>query len=185
MINFNLLPANLPKPQDDGQANHLVGLHLPNIELPSTNGEIINVSLLKNWVVLYCYPMTGQPDVPLPKGWDEISGARGCTPQSCSYRDHYQELKQLNAEVFGISTQPTDYQREMVGRLHLPFNVLSDNLRFFQTALNLPTFEVQNMILLKRLTLIAHHGVIKKVHYPVFPSNTDAQWVIEFLTSTK
>jgi peroxiredoxin len=125
--------------------------------------------------------MTGQPNVPLPDGWDQIPGARGCTPQSCSFRDHYQELRSLGADVVGLSVQSTEYQQEMADRLHLPFSVLSDADYLFQQALRLPTFVAAGMTLLKRITLIANDGVIEAVHYPIFPSDSDPAWVIDYL----
>jgi peroxiredoxin len=125
--------------------------------------------------------MTGQPNVALPDGWDQIPGARGCTPQTCSFRDHYQELKALKAEVVGLSVQTTDYQKEMAQRLHLPFQVVSDVDFKFQKALNLPTFVAAGMTLLKRLTIISKAGKIVAVHYPIFPSDSDPSWVIDFL----
>ena len=126
MTNINQLPADLPIPQDDGSTNHLRGMKLPNVSLNATNGKTINLGEIKGKLVIYCYPMTGQPNVDLPDGWDQIPGARGCTPQSCSFRDHYQELQALGAEVVGLSVQTTEYQKEMVDRLHLPFLVVSD-----------------------------------------------------------
>lgn len=132
------LPESLPVPTDDGKASHLVGMKLPAVSLPSTSGGLVNLSLTVGWSVIYCYPMTGRPDMPLPDGWDEIPGARGCTPQSCAFRDHHAEIGKLGARVFGISTQTTDYQKEMVTRLHLPFEVLSDNALQFSTELSLP-----------------------------------------------
>ena len=146
---------------------------------------MVNLSQLPERLVIYCYPMTGQPNVPLPEGWDQIPGARGCTPQSCAYRDHYQELQALNADVFGLSVQSTDYQREMATRLHLPFPVLSDAQYQFQMALNLPMFEAAGMTLLKRVTLIANQGRIEAVHYPIFPSDSDPAWVLDYLKSRK
>jgi peroxiredoxin len=125
--------------------------------------------------------MTGQPNVALPDGWDQIPGARGCTPQTCSFRDHYQELKALKAEVVGLSVQTTDYQKEMAQRLHLPFQVVSDIDFKFQKALHLPTFVAAGMTLLKRLTIISKAGKIVAVHYPIFPSDSDPSWVIDFL----
>ena len=122
--------------------------------------------------------MTGKPGVPLPDGWDEIPGARGCTPQTCSYRDHHKELAALGADVFGLSTQASDYQKEMAERLHLPFLILSDEAFEVCESLNLPTFIVNQMRLIKRVTLIAVNGVIRYVHYPVFPSDSDASWVL-------
>lgn len=181
MTNLNQLPEDLPIPVDDGCASHLVGLRLPDIALQATNGELINLSKIEGTLVVYCYPMTGRPDVPLPDGWDKIPGARGCTPQSCSFRDHYQELKALGADVVGLSTQPTDYQQEMVSRLHLPFKVLSDSNFLFTNALSLPTFVAANQTLLKRITIISRDSVIQAVHYPVFPSDKDPEWVMSHL----
>ncbi len=181
MTNLNQLPSNLPVPLDDGLADHLIGMQLPNISLQSTNGTKIDLSQVEGRYVVYCYPRTGTPNTSLPEGWDQIPGARGCTPQSCAYRDHYQELKALGAEVFGLSTQTTEYQTEMVNRLHLPYPVLSDEHFEFQRALNLPTFEVAGMTLLKRLTMIVKDGDIEAVHYSVFPSDSDPAWVMNTL----
>jgi len=185
MTNLNQLPTDLPVPQDDGACNHLVGMPLPNVALLATDGSMVNLSQLAGRLVIYCYPMTGQPNVPLPEGWDQIPGARGCTPQSCAFRDHYQELQALNANVFGLSVQSTEYQREMATRLHLPFQVLSDEQYQFQKALNLPTFVAAGMTLLKRVTFISHQGRIEAVHYPIFPSDSDRAWVLDYLKSKK
>ena len=154
MTDINKLPENLPVPEDDGGSSHLIGTKIATIELRSTNGLKVDLGLIKGKVVIYCYPMTGRPDVPLPDGWNEIPGARGCTPQSCSYRDHYKEFQELGVEVYGLSTQTTDYQKEMVDRLSLPFNVLSDSQMELTQAINLPTFVVTGMVLLKRLTMV-------------------------------
>ena len=181
MTNLNKIPTNLPAPLDDGLADHLIGMKLPSLNLLATNGTKIDLSQVEGCLVLYCYPRSGTPNTSLPEGWDQIPGARGCTPQSCAYRDHYQEIKVLGAEVFGLSTQATAYQKEMVGRLHLPFPVLSDEQFEFQRALNLPTFKVAGMTLLKRLTMIIRDGEIEAVHYPVFPSDSDPAWVMERL----
>jgi len=183
MTNLNQLPTDLPIPQDDGSTNHLKGLKLPNLSLNASNGKAINLADIKGKLVVYCYPMTGQPNVGLPEGWDQIPGARGCTPQSCSFRDHYQELQELGAEVLALSVQSTEYQKEMVDRLHLPFQVVSDVNYQFQKVLNLPTFVAAGMKLLKRVTLIANNGVIEAVHYPIFPSDSDPSWVIDYLKS--
>ena len=183
MTNLNQLPTDLPVPQDDGACNHLVGMPLPNVALLATDGSMVNLSQLAGRLVIYCYPMTGQPNVPLPEGWDQIPGARGCTPQSCAFRDHYQELQALHANVFGLSVQSTEYQREMATRLHLPFQVLSDEQYQFQKALNLPTFVAAGMTLLKRVTFISHQGRIEAVHYPIFPSDSDPAWVLDYLKS--
>lgn len=183
MTNLNQLPGDLPIPQDDGAANHLVGMRLPAIALRATTSGQLNLAQIKGRLVIYCYPMTGQPNVALPEGWDQIPGARGCTPQSCSFRDHYQELRSLGAEVVGLSVQSTEYQQEMADRLHLPFQVLSDEDYQFQKALQLPTFVAAGMTLLKRITLIANDGVIEAVHYPIFPSDSDPAWVIHYLSN--
>ena len=181
MTNINELPTDLPIPQDDGAAHHLKGMKLPNVTLLATNGQMIDLGSIKQKLIIYCYPMTGQPNVALPEGWDQIPGARGCTPQSCAYRDHYQELQSLGAQVIGLSVQTTEYQKEMADRLHLPFPVVSDVRYQFQKALNIPTFISAGMTLLKRVTLIANNGVIEAVHYPIFPSDSDAAWVLEYL----
>jgi len=181
MTNYNQLPADLPIPQDDGATNHLKGMQLPAVSLSATNGETITLSEVRGKLVIYCYPMTGQPNVALPDGWDQIPGARGCTPQSCSFRDHYQELQALNAAVLGLSVQTTEYQKEMAERLHLPFPIVSDVNYQFQKALNMPTFVAAGVILLKRVTLIVNNGVIEAVHYPIFPSDSDPAWAINYL----
>ncbi|MEI7531157.1 MAG: peroxiredoxin [Betaproteobacteria bacterium] len=185
MTNLNQLPTDLPIPQDDGSTNHLKGMKLPNLSLKATNGKAINFVDIKGKLVIYCYPMTGQPNVALPDGWDQIPGARGCTPQSCSFRDHYQELQALGADVIGLSVQSTEYQKEMADRLHLPFPVVSDVNYQFQKALNMPTFVADGITLLKRVTLMVNNGVIDAVHYPIFPSDSDPAWVIDYLKSHK
>jgi peroxiredoxin len=181
MINLSQLPSDLPIPQDDGAAKHLKGMRIPKISLHATTGKKLNPGDIQGRLVIYCYPMTGQPNVALPEGWDQIPGARGCTPQSCSYRDHYQELSSLGVQVMGLSVQSHHYQLEMVDRLHLPFPVLSDENYQFQQALHLPTFTAAGMTLLKRITLIANDGLIEAVHYPIFPSDSDPAWVIHYL----
>src|SRR6202050_5598250 len=169
------LPADLPRPIDDGAAGHLVGVSMPKVLLCSTGGRIVDVSdLPAARTIIYCYPMTGVPGKPLPEGWDTIPGARGCTPQSCGFRDHFEEIKALGAEVFGLSTQKSDYQIEMAQRLQLPFPVLSDAELKFCSALRLPAFEVDGMTLVKRLTLAIRDGAIEKAFYPVFPPDRSA-----------
>ena len=176
------LPADLPSPIDDGAAQHLPGVAMPGIILPSTKGRAVDLSPLRaSRTVIYCYPMTGVPGKPLPEGWDMIPGARGCTPQACSFRDHYQELAEMGAEVYGLSTQTTEYQREMAERLHLPFEILSDVEFKLVDALRLPTFEVEGVRLVKRLTLVVRHGRIEHVFYPVFPPNESAGEVVGWL----
>ena len=177
------VPNHLPVPVDDGACDHLTGMRLPPVTLRSTAGRLVDMAGLAGRVVIYCYPRTGLPDADPPAGWDEIPGARGCTPQSCAFRDHYQELQALGAQVFGLSTQDTGYQREAAERLHLPFELLSDAALEFANHLRLPTFEVAGMILVKRLTRIARHGEIEKVFYPAFPPDKNAEDVISWLAS--
>ena len=183
--NLYQLPVNLPVPVDDGAARHLPGLPLPPIGLPSTSGDLVRLDdATISLAVVYCYPRTGRPDVNSPGGteqWNAIPGARGCTPQSCAYRDHYQELRGLGAAVYGLSTQPTDYQREAVSRLQLPFALLSDAAGEVSAALRLPWFEVDGVRLLKRLTLVIRHGYILHCVYPVFPPEKDAEAVISWI----
>ena len=181
MENLYELPESLPAPTDDGACDHVPGMRLPPVALPSTAGERVDLSGLSGRTVVYCYPRTGRPDEDLPQGWDEIPGARGCTPQSCAFRDHHAELQALGARVFGLSTQSTEYQREAASRLHLPFGLLSDEGLTFAGALGLPTFEVEGMTLIKRLTLIVDDGWIEKVFYPVFPPDENAEEIVGWL----
>jgi peroxiredoxin len=178
------LPPDIPAPQDDGAARHLTGTRLPDIALPATSGGSVNLARLKGRTVLYVYPRTGVPGVDPPPGWDQIQGARGCTPQSCGFRDHFAELKTLGvSHVFGLSTQDTAYQREAAERLHLPFPLLSDAELNFATALHLPMFMTAGMMLLSRMALVITGGVIVKVFYPVFPPDKNAAEVIAWLRS--
>jgi peroxiredoxin len=180
--NLYELPKNLPVPVDDGACRHLPGMELPSVPLLSTAGRVVDLSALTGATVVYCYPRTGRPDEEPLSGWDQIPGARGCTPQSCAFRDHYREVKVLGAEVFGLSTQPNTAQREAVERLHLPFELLSDENLDFANALRLPTFKVESMTLIKRLTLISAGGRIVKVFYPVFPPDKNAEEVLHWLS---
>jgi peroxiredoxin len=175
------LPEGIPIPTDDGAADHLPGMRIPSVPLISISGDTVDLSALSGKTVVYCYPMTGRPDRDPPQGWDEIPGARGCTPQSCSFRDHHAELRDLDARVFGLSTQDTEYQKEAAGRLHLPFQLLSDEKLAFAEALLLPAFEAEDMIVLKRLTLVIEDGRIEKVFYPVFPPSKNAEEVLAWL----
>jgi peroxiredoxin len=180
--NLYELPRDLPVPVDDGACDHLVGMRLPSVPLLSTAGRRVDLANLVGSTVVYCYPRTGRPDQEPPQGWNDIPGARGCTPQSCAFRDHYQTLQHLGARVFGLSTQDTDYQREAVERLHLAFELLSDAALALTRALRLPTFEVESMTLIKRLTLIIDDGRIVKVFYPVFPPDQNAAEVLDWLS---
>src|SRR5689334_17449150 len=184
--NPNVLPPNIPAPQDDGAADHLTGAALPDLALPATSCPAVNLAKLKGRTVVYIYPRTGVPGVANPDGWDEIPGARGCTPQSCSFRDHYAELKQLGvAQLFGLSTQNTAYQREAAERLHLPFAILSDEKLALTKTLRLPTFIAAGMTLLKRMAWVIDDARITKVFYPVFPPDKNAQEVIDWLRENR
>jgi peroxiredoxin len=176
------LPVDLPVPVDDGAADHLTGLALPDVALTTTDGSRVNLSRLSARTVVYIYPRTGRPGQAMPTGWNGIPGARGCTPQSCSFRDHFDELRALAVrQLYGLSTQDSDYQREAVERLHLPFAILSDADFALQRALRLPTFAVDGMVLLKRMALVIDDGTIGKVFYPVFPPDRSAAQVVAWL----
>ena len=183
--NLSELPKDLPAPVDDGAASRLQGTSLPDLALSSTDGGSVNFATLCGRNVLYIYPMTGRPGVPLPDGWDAIPGARGCTPQACSYRDHYAELKSLNTDVFGLSAQSPGYQKEARDRLHLPFRLLSDSSLRLKQLLRLPTFTAGEMELYKRLTMIVGNGRIMKVFYPVFPPDRNVNDVLSWLRSNR
>lgn len=176
--------SKLPAPEDDGAARHLSGIAIASIPLPATDGSTVDLAALKGRVVLYAYPRTGRPDAPNPEGWDLIPGARGCTPQSCSFRDHFAELKSLGVDhLFGLSTQDTVWQREAAERLHLPFPLLSDESLRLAAAMRFPLFQTNGMTLLKRMTLVIKDGVIEKVFYPVFPPDRNAAEVAEYLSA--
>jgi peroxiredoxin len=176
------LPENLPVPVDDGAAAHLAGRTLPDLDLAATDGNHVSLARLAGRSVVYAYPRTGEPGKPNPEGWDAIPGARGCTPQSCAFRDHFAELRNLGvAHVFGLSTQDNAYQREVAERLHLPFPLLSDEGLAFTKAAGLPTFETSGMVLLKRLTMVVDDGRVTMVFYPVFPPDRSANEVLDWL----
>lgn len=177
------LSANLPCPVDDGASDHLQGLAVPSVLLPSTFGGLIDLSRLRApRTVVYCYPMTGVPGKPLPEGWDNIPGARGCTPQARNFQEHYGEFLALAVDIFGLSTQTSEYQGEMARRLHLPFEILSDAKLEFCGALRLPTFQVDGMRLLRRLTLVIRARRVEHAFYPVFPPDQSAEQVIQWLS---
>jgi peroxiredoxin len=177
-----VLPEDLPVPQDDGAARHLSGAKLPAIALAATDGTTVDLSRLAGRSVVYVYPRTGRPGQDLPTGWNAIPGARGCTPQSCGFRDHFAELKALGvAQLYGLSTQDTAYQREAAERLHLPFAILSDVALKLTNALRLPTFSVDGMTLIRRMAWVVDDGTIAKVFYPVFPPDRNAEEVLAWL----
>lgn len=166
---------------DAGACGHLAGMALPSVPLPTTAGRSVELAAMAGRVVVYCYPRTSRPGEPSPTGWDEIPGARGCTPQSCAFRDHHAELQALGTTVFGLSTQTTAYQQEAVERLRLPFELLSDADLKLASALRLPTFEVDGMTLIRRLTLVISDGRIEHVFYPVPAPAQNAEDVIAWL----
>ena len=180
------LPDDLPVPQDDGAARHLAGAKLPGIALLATDGTTVDLSALTGRTVVYVYPRTGRPGQALPTGWDGIPGARGCTPQSCAFRDHFADLKRLGVkQLYGLSTQTTEYQREVAERLHLPFAILSDEKLALTRALKLPTFTVDGMTLIKRMAWVIDDGVITHVFYPVFPPDRSAEDVVAWLQASR
>src|SRR5215472_10309495 len=160
--------STIPAPQDDGATRHLVGAKLASVFLRATDGGMVDLSAVRGRTVVYAYPRTGKPGVENPPGWDMIPGARGCSPQSCSFRDNFAELKRLGVQhLFGLSTQDPAYQQEAAERLHLPFALLSDEHLALSRAMQLPTFQTSGMTLLKRVTLVIDDGVVKHVFYPV------------------
>jgi peroxiredoxin len=180
--NYEQLPDDLPVPQDDGAAAHLAGTEMPSEAFPATSGVPVDLSRAGHpRAVVYIYPRTGQPGVPLPEGWNEIPGARGCTPESMGFRDHYRELAELGADVFGLSSQDGDYQGELAARLELPYPLLSDPGLVLADQLGLPTFTAGGERLYKRLTLVLNGGRIEHAFYPVFPPNTHAAEVVDWL----
>jgi peroxiredoxin len=186
VTDYSELPDGLPVPEDDGAADHLTGMALPEVRLPSTLGGTGNLAeLSRDRLVAYVYPRTGTPGQPSPTGWDDIPGARGCTPQSCAYRDRLADFAALGATVVGISAQSPDEQRGFAEREHIPFPLLSDNGLRLRNALRLPTFEVDGMTLYKRLTIVAEGGQIAKSFYPVFPPDHNAADVLAWLTTSQ
>jgi peroxiredoxin len=179
--------SKIPAPVDDGAAAHLAGAAMPSIALKATDGAMVDLAALKGRVVVFAYPRTGEPGkVALVDDWDMIPGARGCTPQTCSFRDLFKDLRAAGANhVFGLSTQEHAYQREMAERLHLPFTVLSDEKLALTNALTLPTMEVAGLTLIKRLAMIIDDARITHVLYPVFPPDSNAPDVLAWLQGNK
>ena len=181
-MKLSKLPANLPIPEDDGSCKHLLGQIIPNISLPNQDGIYLKLRRDVSFrIVLYCYPMTGKPGKPLPSNWDDIPGARGCTPQTYSFRDHYDDLVKYNAIPIGLSTQQIPELKEMVTRLNVPYDVVSDCDLKFANLMNLPTFKIGEKVFIKRLTLIIEKTIIKKVFYPIFPPDLHIKDVLNWL----
>jgi peroxiredoxin len=184
MVDPTQLPDDLPVPEDDGAADHLTGTPLPPVALAATDGTTVRLDELPGRSVVFAYPRTGRPGEELPGGeaaWNAIPGARGCTPEACSFRDEIDRFRELGVRVFGVSTQDTEYQREAVERLRLSYPLLSDERLELTRALRLPTFEVEGMTLMRRLTLIVVEGRIEDVVYPVFPPDRGAALALERL----
>jgi peroxiredoxin len=184
VLDPTFLPDDLPAPEDDGAADHLAGTSLPSIALPATDATEVDLAQLDGLSVVFAYPRTGRPGEEPPGGeesWNAIPGARGCTPEACSFRDEKARFAERGARIFGLSTQDTDYQREAVERLHLPYPILSDAGLELTRALDLPTIDVEGMTLIQRVTLIVRDGVIADVVYPVFPPDRGAELALERL----
>ena len=189
MKNINLYNVDwtkIPEPKGGEDLSHLIGFTLPDITLPGTGGNDIDLRKLNELTVIYIYPLSGQPNKELPNGWDEIPGARGCTPQSCSFRDNYKDLIQHNvSQVFGLSSQTTSYQKELAKRLNLPYTILSDEHMVLEKELNLPTFHADGLKLFKRITLITKGGKIINYFYPIFPPDKNVKDVLDWLDSNQ
>lgn len=186
MKNLHELPPDLPVPKDDGACDHLAGMKIPPIALHSTKGGKVNLAdVSRSKAIFFVYPRTGIPDEPTPPSWEAIPGARGCTPQSCGFRDHLSEFQKLEVAVYGVSCQSTKYQLEFSNRNRIPYEILSDEQFRFTDALRLPTFEFNSMRLIKRLALFADKGEIQKVFYPVFPPDKNAEEVLAWLSQSE
>jgi len=178
---LRVIPDGLPVPEDDGACDHLTGSRLPSVPLRSTADQWVDLSALPGLTIIYCYPMTGRPGIPLPDGWVQTPGAAGCTPQSCSFRDRHRDLQALGVRVFGLSAQSTADQHEAAERLALPYELLSDAQLTFAAAIGLPTFEIAGLHLLKRVTLVVRDGQVIKYFYPVFPPDRNVEETIAWL----
>ncbi len=182
--NRYVLPPNLPVPIDDGACDHLLGVEMPPLTLYSTRNRLVDVrEISQHPAVLFFYPHTGIPGTPIREGWNEIPGARGCTPQSCAFRDHYHEFKELGAEIFGVSAQSLSEQVDFALRNNIPYELLNDSDFRLTTALRLPTFELKSTRYIKRLALVVNRSRIEKVFYPVFPPDKNAETVLTYLKS--
>ena len=181
-MNLSILPSNLPVPEDDGACKHLLNTSVPSVSLANQDGNLLKLNRNDTFrVMLFCFPMTGHPEKPLPMGWDDIPGARGCTSQTCSIRDSYDDLIKLNAIPIGLSTQRVEDLKEMTTRLKIPYDVVSDTNLHFVNLMKLPTFCVNEKVFIKRSTLIIENSIIKKVFYPIFPPNLHINNVINWL----
>ena len=181
-MNLTDLPTNLPSPEQDGACDHLLNLSIPDISLPTQDGNLLKLNRPDTFrLVIFCYPMTGNPNLPLPKNWNSIPGALGCTAQNCSFRDNYDNLVKSNALPVGVSTQSISDIKEMTKRLQIPYDIVSDQYLLFASRMSLPTFIIEDKTFLKRVTLIIQKKIIKKVFYPIFPPNTHIYDVLEWL----
>ena len=181
-MNLSVLPKDLPVPKDDGKCDHLEGSLIPSISLPNQDGNMLKINRTDTFrLIIYCYPMTGNPTKPLPKDWNLIPGARGCTPQTCSFRDNYESFTKLNAVPIGISTQTTSEIKEMTIRLNVPYDVLSDYKLTLSNKIKLPTFKIEKKTYIKRVTMIVEKSIIRKCFYPIFPPDLHFKEVIKWL----
>ena len=181
-MNLRDLPKKIGEIDQDGACDHLLNLTIPDISLPTQDDNLLRLSRSDTFrLVIFCYPMTGRPDQPLPKNWDATPGARGCTSQNCSFRDNYDNLIKANALPIGVSTQSVIDIKEMTNRLQIPYDIVSDQGSAFSSAINLPTFSIDKKKFLKRLTLIIEKSVIKKVFYPIFSPNIHIKEVLKWL----
>ena len=181
-MNFTNLPTNFLKPKQDGACDHLLNTKIPDISLLTQDGNFLKLNRTDTFrLVIYCYPMTGHPKRPLPDNWDNIPGARGCTSQTCSFRDLYDQIIVQNAVPIGLSTQSVEDLKEMTVRLQIPYDVVSDQHLLFASALNLPTFSIGDKRFIKRVTLIIEKSVIKHFFYPIFPPDKHIKNVLKWL----
>ena len=185
MTDYSRLPPGLTAPEDDGACAHLTGLAVPGVVLPSTAGRGVDLAAGPGRVVAFCYPMTGRPGEPLPDDWDAIPGARGCTPQACGFRDLAREYAALGVTLYGVSSQSPADQSEAAARLHLPFELLSDERLEFAAELRLPLFEAGGRWRIRRLTLVVAGGRVEHAFYPVFPPDTHATQVLAWLAASR
>ena len=185
-MKLSILPKDLPKPKDDGACNHLTNKQVPDISLQNQDGIMLKLNRSDTFrLIIYCYPMTGNPNKPLPKNWDSIPGARGCTPETCSFRDAREDFIVRNAVPIGLSTQSVSDIKEMTTRLLIPYDVVSDENLSFVNQLRLPTFKVEDKVYIKRLTLIVEKSTIKHFFYPVFPPDLHVKEVLQWLDSNR